>query len=83
MTIPSMDEQISSMAKSVNPGCHPWMEKAHPRMKVTDDRHGRSLCVKSPNAKYENFTFAISDETDPWLYYRSVSILAMTLCLKV
>ena len=42
MTIPSMDEQISSMDGSVINGCHPWKEEPHPWMKVSsvDDIHG-------------------------------------------
>ena len=71
MTIPSMDEQILSMDKSVIRWCHPWTEEPHPwmkassvyvihgwrnlihgwrnlihgwhpRMRMTDDGHGRS-----------------------------------------
>ena len=42
MTIPSMDEQISSMNESVIYGCHPWMEEPHPWIKMTDDGHGQS-----------------------------------------
>ena len=34
MTIPFMDEQISSMDESAICGCHPWMEEHHPWMKV-------------------------------------------------
>ena len=37
MTIPSMDEQISSMDGSVIGGCHPWMEKPHPWMTFMDE----------------------------------------------
>ena len=42
MTIPSMDEQISSMDGSVINGCHPWKKEPHPWMKVSsvDDIQG-------------------------------------------
>ena len=36
MTIPSMDGGTPSMDESVIRGYHPWMEKPHPRMKMTD-----------------------------------------------
>ena len=47
MTIPYMDEQISSMDGSVINECHPWMEEPHPWMKVlpVDVIHGWSNLI--------------------------------------
>ena len=36
MKIPSLDGEASSMNEIAFPGCHPWIEKCHPRMEMID-----------------------------------------------
>ena len=61
-----MDGEMSSMDESVIRGCHSWMNPPsldvihgwHPWMKMTDDRHGRSISCK--HLKYDRLSASLA-----------------------